>query len=271
MDRIEQLKHPNRHVVRSSNAMDAATVATGYSSSTNLTGSKVSNEAANSSNATGLSKGEVEILKRSSKIDSGLFLPWSDEDAQALSRHVQNLSESKYIKLSLWQDPNGHLELSDKQRKRFEKFARPMEISKMRNSSIRQKPPVMYKSINPYTIKQAYVTDCSFIASLCICSLFEKKFRKRLVTSIVYPQDKNGVPIVNPEGRYMVKLWLNGVPRAVEIDDFLPIDRHANLLCSHTSSLRQEDRQHLELWVSLIEKGKMSDVSTIVELIDVFD
>ena len=261
MDRIEQLKHPNRHVVKSSNAMDVATVSTGCSSSTILASSKSSNGAASSSSSNGLqslSKDEVEILKRSSKIDSGLFLPWSDEDAQALSRHVQNLSESKYIKLSSWQDPNGHLELSDKQRKRFEKFARPMEISKMRNSSIRQKPPVMYKSINPYTIKQAYVTDCSFIASLCICSLFEKKFRKRLVTSIVYPQDKNGVPIVNPEGRYMVKLWLNGVPRAVEIDDFLPIDRHANLLCSHTSSLRQEDRQHLELWVSLIEKGKMT-------------
>jgi calpain-7 len=132
-----------------------------------------------------------------------------------------------------------------------------MEICRIRNKSLRQKSPAMIKNINPYSIKQAYVTDCSFIASLCICSLFEKNFRKRLVTSIIYPQDKNGVPICNPEGKYYVKLWLNGVARVVTVDDLFPIDRHANLLCSHSSSSGHENQQQLELWVSLIEKAYM--------------
>ena len=50
-------------------------------------------------------------------------------------------------------------------------------------------PIVMISNISPYTIRQQYVTDCSFISSLCICALFEKRFRKRLITSIIYGQD----------------------------------------------------------------------------------
>jgi calpain-7 len=111
----------------------------------------------------------------------------------------------------------------------------------------------MILSINPYSIKQQYVTDCSFIASLCICAAFQKRFGKRLITSIIYPQDKEGTPIYNPEGKYIIKLWLNGVARQVIVDDRLPIDRHSNLLCSQASGSRDQ----LELWVSIIEKAYM--------------
>ena len=52
----------------------------------------------------------------------------------------------------------------------------------------------------------------------------------------------------------MVKLWLNGVTRQVIVDDRLPIDHHANLLCSNTSRSKDD---HLELWVSIIEKAYM--------------
>ena len=95
--------------------------------------------------------------------------------------------------------------------------------------------------------------DCSFIASLCICALFEKQFRKRLITSIIYPQDKNGIPIYNPSGKYIVKLWLNGVARSVIVDDRLPIDKNSNLLCSQTTG----NRHQLELFCSIIEKAYM--------------
>jgi calpain-7 len=252
MDRIEQLQRPNqRHIFAMSKTKDAATVSTTSDGSSLLIGK-----------AAKLSTEEIAILKRSSKIDSGLFLPWSEDEAEALSLHVQNLldrgsSSSKSIVQSSWKDPSGDLGLSDKQKRKFYKWARPMEISNMRNASVRQKHPVMIRRISPYTIRQAYVTDCSFIASLCICSLFEKRFGKRLVTSIIYPQDKHGVPMYNPEGKYYVKLWLNGVARVVIVDDYFPIDKYSNLLCSHTSSSAQEDRKQLELWVSVIEKAYM--------------
>lgn len=207
--------------------------------------------------ATSLTKEEIDILKQSSLLASGLFLPWSDKEALALDKEYAKSSSS------LFTDPDGKIALSDKQKTRFHSWARPNEILRIRRqnavlSSI-VKPtsgrrPVMVKAITPYTIQQKYVTDCSFVASLCICATFERRFRKRLITSIIHPQDASGNPVYNPAGKYMVKLWLNGVARCVVVDDFLPIDRQGNLLCSQTSSSNGDS---LELWVSIIEKAYM--------------
>ena len=195
-------------------------------------------------------KKEILVLKRSSLIASGLFLPWSEGDARTLSLQVQKQS----VLITLFTDKEGDLALSDKQIRRFHRWARPHEIVQMRKSfGYKQQAPTMIRSINPYTIRQAYVTDCSFIASLCICAAFEKRFRKRLITSIIYPQNSEGMPIVNPGGQYMVKLWLNGVARQVIIDDRLPIDKDSGLLCSHTTG----GRNQMELWVTIIEKAYM--------------
>ena len=196
-----------------------------------------------------LSKEEVNVLKQSSLIASGLFLPFSEDEARLLSRHV---AAQKAHAPKAWRDPDGDLQLSGKQLKKFHRWARPSEIVQQRSRlGYKQNPPVMISSISPYTIRQQYVTDCSFIASLCICALFEKRFRKRLITSIIYPQDENGIPVYNPSGKYMVKLWLNGVARSVIVDDRLPVDKDSNLLCSQTTGSGNQ----LELFCSVIEKA----------------
>jgi calpain-7 len=122
---------------------------------------------------------------------------------------------------------------------------------------------MMVKAITPYTIRQKYVTDCSFIASLCICAAFERRFDRKLVTSLIHPQTPDGTPMCSPSGKYAVKLWLNGVARQVIVDDYLPVDRFGNVLCSHTTT------KGLELWVSIIEKAymklcKFKDLSNMV-------
>lgn len=197
-----------------------------------------------------LTADEISVLIKSSTIASGLFLPWADDDAAKLL--VGGSS-------SLFTDPDGPLALSPQQKKRFHKWARPSEIVLLRQRTGLVKtssPPVMVKAITPYSIRQQYVTDCSFIASLCICASFERRFQKRLVTSILYPRSsQTGLPVYNPAGKYMVKLWLNGVARQVIVDDLLPIDKYGNLLCSHTSN--GTSNTTLELWVTIIEKAYM--------------
>jgi len=185
---------------------------------------------------------EISVLKRSSMIASGLFMPWSDDEAQTFEYSTPNGRP--------WRDPDGVPNLSDKQKLRLYKWARPHEILSLRGqprSSLN-----MVKSITPFSIQQHAVQDCSFIASLCICAEFERRFKRSLVTSLIYPQDSSGNPIINNSGIYMVKLWLNGVPRRVLVDDTFPVDKYGNMLCSHSKV-----KSGLELWVSIIEKAYM--------------
>ena len=236
LDRVEELKHPLKKKKQANR-------------SALLTPTKQPAHNA-------LTADEVEVLKKSSLIASGLFLPWSDQDAAKLA------VEAAKPQPNLFSDPDGYLPLSDKQQKRFHRWARPTEILRIRQQHAVLgsvlKPakggPTMVKSITPYTIQQQYVTDCSFIASLCICATFERRFQKRLVTNILFPQDNSGELMLNPNGKYMVKLWLNGVARCVVIDDYLPIDKYGNLLCSQTT---HNNASSIELWVCLIEKAYM--------------
>jgi calpain-7 len=122
------------------------------------------------------------------------------------------------------------------------------------NTTLELNNIAMIKTITPDTIKQCCVSDCSFIAGLCISAEFERRFNRRLITSLIHPQDPNtGMPRYNEKGLYIVKLWFNGVERRVLVDDKLPVDKDGKLLCSHTDS---NDRC-LELWVPILEKAYM--------------
>ncbi|XP_036287412.1 calpain-7 isoform X4 [Pipistrellus kuhlii] len=138
-------------------------------------------------------------------------------------------------------DRLGKLPLSPKQKAMFSKWVRPEDLSNN---------PTMIYTVSSFSIKQTIVSDCSFVASLAISAAYERRFNKKLITSIIYPQNKDGEPEYNPCGKYMVKLHLNGVPRKVIIDDQLPVDHKGELLCSYSNNKS-------ELWVSLIEKAYM--------------
>lgn len=207
------------------------------------------------SSSSSLTKEEISVLKESSMTVSGLFLPWSDADAQVLSEEAIRAAQKGGTPFT---DPDGYLKLSEKQEKYFFKWARPSHIVMLRQKNgltrKRLQNPILVHAITPYTIQQNAVTDCSFVASLCVTAAFERRFKKSLITSCIYPQTKDNQPFVNPLGKYMVKLWNNGVARCVVVDDYLPIDVYGNLLCSHSSSM---DSPFLELWVCLIEKAYM--------------
>lgn len=107
-------------------------------------------------------------------------------------------------------DRLGKLPLSPKQKAMFSKWIRPEDLSNN---------PTMIYTVSSFSIKQTIVSDCSFIESLAISAAYERQFNKKLITSIIYPQNNDGETEYNPCGKYVVKLHLSGVPRKVIIDD----------------------------------------------------
>ncbi|CAG8447821.1 5670_t:CDS:10 [Dentiscutata erythropus] len=139
-----------------------------------------------------LTKEETDILKHTSNINGRNYLPWLETDLK---------EEFKFDKPFL--DPDGTLPLSDIQRKNFGGWVRPSDI--MDN-------PKMIVMISSSAVKQDIVTDCSFVASMCVCAAYERKFEKQLITSCIFPQGEYG-PVYNPSGKYMIRLIFNGIAR----------------------------------------------------------
>ena len=81
------------------------------------------------------------------------------------------------------------------------------------------------EGVAPENVLQDLVCDCSFVSSLVIAAYHEQRFKSRLISSIIFPQGKDGRPLYNPSGKYAVRLWWNGAPRRVVVDDYLPLGR----------------------------------------------
>ncbi|XP_032987654.1 calpain-7 isoform X2 [Rhinolophus ferrumequinum] len=173
---------------------------------------------------------EIEVLRTTSKINGIEYVPFMNIDLRERFAYPMPFC-----------DRLGKLPLSPKQKATFSKWVRPEDLTNN---------PTMIYTVSSFSIKQTIVSDCSFVASLAISAAYERRFNKKLITSIIYPQNKDGEPEYNPCGKYMVKLHLNGVPRKVIIDDQLPVDHKGELLCSYSNNKS-------ELWVSLIEKAYM--------------
>ncbi|KAI7894172.1 uncharacterized protein EV154DRAFT_415548 [Mucor mucedo] len=179
-----------------------------------------------------LSASEIEVLKHTSNVNDKTFLPWIDET---------DLKEQFSYPTSKYLDPEGSLRLSDKQLEKFGGWKRPADI---------MQHPQLICLISSTSIIQDIVTDCSFVASLCVAAAYERKFKKQLITSCIYPQNKHGQPCYNPNGKYVIKLVYNGIARKVVVDDLLPVSREGTLMCTFSTNKG-------ELWASIIEKAYM--------------
>ncbi|KAJ1978562.1 cysteine protease [Dimargaris verticillata] len=178
----------------------------------------------------GLSSAEMDVLRTTSYVNDMIFLPWCDDDG-----------EEPYFFAEPFIDKDGLPALSSKQQERLAGWKRPQEF---------MSHPQMVCQVSCTSIIQDVVTDCSFVASLCVAAAYENRFNKRLITSCIYPQNQQGQPIYNPSGKYAVRLMCNGIARKVVVDDRFPLARDGKLLCSYT-------RNRAELWPMIVEKAYM--------------
>lgn len=121
------------------------------------------------------------------------------------------------------------------------------------------------------------MTDCSFVAALEVAAEHDRRwgtkvsfslifaFAERvpltfffplpsspsqLAASALYPQSPSGIPISSTTGRHALKLFINGLPREVPLDDSLPTRPSGELVCASSSS-----SSNPQYWPALIEKG----------------
>ncbi|KAL1430013.1 hypothetical protein MTO96_015501 [Rhipicephalus appendiculatus] len=182
------------------------------------------------SGSDGYTRDEIEVLRKTSVINGREYVPFLETDKR----------DRFAFKLPFC-DPDGKLSLSPKQRASFSHWARLEELSS---------DPKIIEVVDCFSIRQTVVSDCSFVASLAVSGLYEKRFKKKIITSIIFPQNRQGQPVYNPCGKYTVKLNINGVPRKVVIDDYLPMGKSSEMLCSYSNNKN-------EFWVSLLEKAYM--------------
>ena len=103
--------------------------------------------------------------------------------------------------------------MSQKQKDKHGVWARPSQI--FRN-------PTLIQHFTFESITQTLVADCSFVSSLAVCAAWERRFGRTLISRNIYPQ-QDGVPVMSPSGKYIVKMYLNGSVRKITIDDYLPV------------------------------------------------
>ncbi|RKP27119.1 hypothetical protein SYNPS1DRAFT_27214 [Syncephalis pseudoplumigaleata] len=193
---------------------------------------------------------ELRVLQHTSLVNGMLHLPWIGDDEREpfdLSEHYTHAAampaggwrSPAVIFVHGYSDPAGLLKLSSRQLERYQQWLRPHQFL--------DRTPVMIKRVSSKKISQEVVTNCSFVASLCVCADYEQRFKKRLITRCIYPQDQRGRPYYNAWGKYMIKLLINGIHRKILIDDRVPVDRENRPLAVTTADQ--------ELWPMLIEKA----------------
>ncbi|EFX00051.1 calpain-like protease [Grosmannia clavigera kw1407] len=195
-----------------------------------------------------LSKKEQIILLRSSRLHGSLFPPWETEPPNDMFS-LSNSSSALY-------EDNVEFSMSKQQYKVFAGWRRPAELfpehSQADEQLAQDAQSNMFMLANQEPdLVQDITTDCSVVASICaiVRHTTGHSDRPSLLSKIMYPYDhSNDWPLLSENGKYVFRMFFNGAPRRVVVDDRLP--------SSTSRTLFVVDRQNPTLlWPALLEKA----------------
>lgn len=180
---------------------------------------------------------EMELLRRSGTTSTILLPIWDDVTEGYGAENVFMPGEK------LWEDAFTP-KLAPSQKKAGAQLVHVSDFA------ARDQEYTIVRDADPLHIRQSVVGDCSLVCSLMICASYQKRFPKaKIISNAIFPQDRDGNPILNPKGKYCVKMLINGMTRLVTVDDRLPVNpRSKKLLCTASTDPS-------ELWVSIMEKA----------------
>lgn len=69
--------------------------------------------------------------------------------------------------------------------------------------------------VSPRNVTQTLVSDCSFVSAMILSAGYENKFHTQIITNSLFPQNRERKPVLNPYGKYCVRLHINGCWRFV--------------------------------------------------------
>ncbi|KAJ1945403.1 cysteine protease, partial [Kickxella alabastrina] len=159
-----------------------------------------------------LTREEAAVVRRTSLVNGLTFLPWVRGDS------------GEAFGGAVFSDKDGLPALSAKQQRRLVRWRRAGLAAGC----------TMFAQAGCEHIVQEMVTDCSFVAALCASVEHERRFSRQVVTRHVYPR-RRGQAAVSGSGKYLVKLFVNGLWRRVVIDDRLPAGAGGRLLCTYST------------------------------------
>ena len=198
-DWLQQMKRLSKDDVKKRQMKAAVTKALSYLE--NLKSSKKHQQAklrqqvsvANSKSSE-LTAAEIEVLRHTSKIAGNTLYPWIPSDGEIASNSIL---DAKFT------DPDGLVPLAPVHKRHNAVWRRPCDV--FAPNELR-----MIVAVSALSITQTVISDCSFVSAISVAAHFERRFKKRLITGIIYPQNRAGQPICSMTGKYVVKLHLNG-------------------------------------------------------------
>mmetsp|Transcript_85680 Transcript_85680/g.239422 ORF Transcript_85680/g.239422 Transcript_85680/m.239422 type:complete len:931 (+) Transcript_85680:117-2909(+) len=189
----------------------------------------------------------ASILAEGSSLQGLHIAPWDEADEDVAS-NFGFLAQRQCGEGGVFEDADGLLELTQRQREALYAWRRLPEVIRSSNAST---PAVLASRMTSCSIQQGLVGDCSFLSAMSALAEYETRFGEPVLSGILHPRGGlNGSqgPVYNEYGQYCCRLFLNGTQRKVIVDDRVPVRSNGQLLCAHSAYTN-------EIWVTLLEKS----------------